>query len=61
MRASADDAIVGGNMNMDRNPAIRLLEFYEGTTAASLPRMLTSVKVEDASPALAMVGPVGKK
>ncbi|KAK3300367.1 putative NRPS-like enzyme [Chaetomium fimeti] len=61
LRASADEAIASGHIDLDRNPAIRLLEFYEGAAAADSPRMLTSERAEDASLALAKVGPVGQK
>ncbi len=61
LRRSADDAIGSGNIDLERNPAIRLLEFYEGTVAADSPRMLTSTRAEEASPALKTVGPVGEE
>ena len=61
LRTSADDAIASGNIDLDRNPAIRLLEFYEGTAVADSPRILTSLKAEDASPALKTVGRVGEE
>ncbi len=61
LRASANDALASGDIDLERNPAIRLLEFYEGTVEADSPRMLTSRKAEQASPALKTVGPVGEE
>ena len=61
LRTSADDAIASGNIDLDGNPAIRLLEFYEDTAVVDSPRILTSLKAEDASPALKTVGPVGEE
>jgi hypothetical protein len=60
LRASAEEAIASGHIDLDRNPAIRLLEFYEGAAAAEAPRMLSSARAEEASLALAKVGPVGE-
>jgi hypothetical protein len=60
LRASAEEAIASGHIDLDRNPAIRLLEFYEGAAAAEAPRMLSSARAEGASLALAKVGPVGE-
>ena len=61
LRASADEALASGDIDLERNPAIRLLEFYEGTVVADSPRMLTSRKAEEASPALKAVGAVGEE
>ena len=61
LRRSADDAIASGNIDLECNPAIRLLEFYEGTVVADSPRMLTSRRAEEASPALKAVGSVGEE
>lgn len=64
LRASADEAIdPDGGINEERlyrNPAIRLLEFYEGIEAAESkpPRMLSSVKAQEASASLSSIGPV---
>ena len=62
LRASAEDALASrsGPIDLDHNPAIRLLEFYEGAAAAEAPRMLSSARAEEASLALANVGPVGE-
>ncbi|KAL7626082.1 hypothetical protein AAE478_002852 [Parahypoxylon ruwenzoriense] len=63
LRASADEAERTGSFEVDRNPAIRLVDFYANASALgaeSGPRYLPSARSERASATLRGLGPLGK-
>lgn len=62
LEKSAEHAGMNGDVDVEKNPAVRLIDFYSDISDVSQgPRMLRSEKAQAASKELKNIGPVNKE